>query len=392
MVSILHDERIWGRSKSSWTSAVDCDDGSDVIQAILQQASGCHVETDMISSAFVCPQCGRTTVTNTELDGSSNKNSRALISLVPTVRLLEKTASDDDTHVKMESEDPPVNLTLSPTNSVTDRSAVLSKESYRNNLNNTTDSGTHDVFLVKDKTNCEIVSPATKLMGSDSSNVVHHKTIKSPLVLKSALTNSRVITVKGINKPSQGSFDNLKKMKHNIIVGKQLDTGRIVKMKVLNPIMLNTSIFANNTVSNAQSPSSLCISSVMGTGNIASSSSAITSGRTISLDPKIVSSRSLTNTEAKMIVEPLNTDKNTPTYSNVKRKAENDVSIVFEKGGEPDVQILSKKEQNAQNSSSLKENATLKSSNVKERTQKFIVTSITCPSIEKYKTSKSHCN
>jgi predicted Zn-ribbon and HTH transcriptional regulator len=60
IVSILHDEKFWSHSKTSWTSGVVCDSDSDVIQEILKQASSFSTSgTRMIFNAFVCHQCGK---------------------------------------------------------------------------------------------------------------------------------------------------------------------------------------------------------------------------------------------------------------------------------------------------------------------------------------------
>jgi Zinc finger, C2H2 type. len=59
LVSILHDEQFWSHTKSSWTSGIGCESESDVIQEILNQASGYSSGAQMTSNAFVCPQCGK---------------------------------------------------------------------------------------------------------------------------------------------------------------------------------------------------------------------------------------------------------------------------------------------------------------------------------------------
>jgi len=59
LVTILHDEQFWSHSKSSWTSGIGCESESDVIQEILNQASGYSSGAQMTSNAFVCPQCGK---------------------------------------------------------------------------------------------------------------------------------------------------------------------------------------------------------------------------------------------------------------------------------------------------------------------------------------------
>jgi hypothetical protein len=59
MVSILHSDKFWSHSKTSWTSEVSCDNDSDIIQEILNQTSGYSPGTQMTSNTFVCPQCGK---------------------------------------------------------------------------------------------------------------------------------------------------------------------------------------------------------------------------------------------------------------------------------------------------------------------------------------------
>lgn len=59
IVPMLRNEQFWNDSQMSWTSGVGCDTDSDIIQDILNQASDHNSGTQIISSVFVCPQCGK---------------------------------------------------------------------------------------------------------------------------------------------------------------------------------------------------------------------------------------------------------------------------------------------------------------------------------------------
>jgi predicted RNA-binding Zn-ribbon protein involved in translation (DUF1610 family) len=59
ILPMLHNEEFWNDSKISWTSGIGGDTDSDVIQDILNRASGHSSGRQLISTLFTCPQCGK---------------------------------------------------------------------------------------------------------------------------------------------------------------------------------------------------------------------------------------------------------------------------------------------------------------------------------------------